>query len=229
MDRNPIGQLPRDLDELRDTTVVLELTASLARNHGEELMELVAGTSRRSDREEMLSRRWIFTSREDPIDAILSGALDEQLYQYLSTFRIDLAPLRQRRMDIPDLIDHFTRVCAPRPSSGPGVAPWGFIDACVRYDWSERNVAELRDVVHAAIRSDGDGGDWMSVFEAHVGQKHQGPSRSYRDRIHDFECSEITRVLRSVRWNQAAAARMLSLPEATLRYKVKALGIEIPE
>jgi transcriptional regulator with GAF, ATPase, and Fis domain len=54
------------------------------------------------------------------------------------------------------------------------------------------------------------------------------PGRSsYQERLREFEREEISRALRAVDWNQAAAARLLSMAEATLRYKIKTLGIEI--
>ena len=73
----------------------------------------------------------------------------------------------------------------------------------------------------------------MVVYREHAMRRPGTPIKtgalSYSERLRDFERSEISRALRSAEWNQAAAARLLALPEATLRYKVKTLDVDVPD
>jgi transcriptional regulator with GAF, ATPase, and Fis domain len=53
------------------------------------------------------------------------------------------------------------------------------------------------------------------------------PEGTYQERLRAFERAELISALRSVGWNQTAAARLLGLPPATLRYKIRNLAIEV--
>jgi DNA-binding NtrC family response regulator len=80
-------------------------------------------------------------------DAIKEGRFREDLYYRLNVITVTLAPLRERREDIPELVQHFltTRQLGPTPCR---IQP-DALDALVRHDWPG-NVRELANVLERA-------------------------------------------------------------------------------
>jgi DNA-binding NtrC family response regulator len=80
-------------------------------------------------------------------DEIKNGRFREDLYYRINVVTIELAPLRERRQDIPELIEHFltTRQIGPLRSRVDPAA----MEALVRYDWPG-NVRELANVIERA-------------------------------------------------------------------------------
>jgi transcriptional regulator with GAF, ATPase, and Fis domain len=176
--------------------------------------------------------RLVFATNRDPERAIRDGLLREDLYFRIAAFVIETPSLTEHRSDIPELIEHFRGQYRERYGRNAVPPPFEFIEACLRDPWPG-NVRELKHVVERAETTARDPEDWVSVYREHVSRRPGAVptlrSVSYAERLREFERNELTRALRSADWNQAAAARLLSMPEATLRYKVKTLGIEISE
>jgi two-component system NtrC family response regulator len=175
--------------------------------------------------------RLIFTSEADLRRAVREGRLSSEFYQHLATTLIELPTLAERRGDIPLLIEHFVQLAATRLGVDPAPAPAAFIEACTQDAWPAANVRELRGVVERALSSARTPEGWLAAYREHAAQRPDAElgvaAVSYQERLREFERAEISRALRAVNWNQAAAARLLSMAEATLRYKVKTLGIRI--
>jgi DNA-binding NtrC family response regulator len=94
--------------------------------------------------------RVIAATNRNLADQIAAGSFREDLYYRLNIIRIHVPPLRERREDVPDLLNHFIRLCTrehglgcPRPSSEA-------IEALKAYDWPG-NVRELRNVVERLL------------------------------------------------------------------------------
>jgi DNA-binding NtrC family response regulator len=103
-----------------------------------------------------------------------AGLFRDDLYYRLSTFIIDVPPLRARRDDIPLLAAHF----AARRRQSLGLVPVPFSAAAqqrlMAYDWPG-NVRELRNVIERALILLGDG---REVDVAHIGPLQPGPDHS---------------------------------------------------
>ena len=85
-------------------------------------------------------------SLDDP--RVAEGSSRHDLYFRLVTFEIELPPLRQRREDIPLLVEHFLEILAgagPRPA----ISPEALAELC-RRDW-HGNVRELRNAIEHAL------------------------------------------------------------------------------
>jgi formate hydrogenlyase transcriptional activator len=99
--------------------------------------------------------RVLAATHRDLRAAVAAGSFREDLYYRLSVFPILLPPLRERREDIPELIEHFGRIHGSRRGlQYVGVEPES-LSLMLRYDWPG-NVRELENVVErATILSDG--------------------------------------------------------------------------
>jgi len=100
-------------------------------------------------REQAADVRVIAATNLDPADAVRQGKLREDLYYRLNVFSIRLPPLRDRKSDLPLLIEAFINEFNARNArSVVGVAPRA-MQMFERYDWPG-NVRELRNVIERA-------------------------------------------------------------------------------
>ena len=79
-----------------------------------------------------------------------AGRFREDLFHRLAVVRVQLPPLRERREDIPLLVEHFLGVAARSAGTAPLPVPPGTMAALAAYDWPG-NVRELRNVLERAV------------------------------------------------------------------------------
>jgi DNA-binding NtrC family response regulator len=92
--------------------------------------------------------RVIAATNSDPGEAVASGALREDLYYRLNVFPIDLPPLRDRREDIPLLVQHFLNDIGREDGAGKRISA-AALERLAQYRWPG-NVRELRNVLQRA-------------------------------------------------------------------------------
>ncbi len=99
--------------------------------------------------------RILAASNIDLCEMVEQGAFREDLYYRLCGFVIDIPPLRERKEDIPLLVQHFIEQNAELYDSVPTAFSAGAMDALISYSWPG-NVRELRVVIdRAAALADG--------------------------------------------------------------------------
>jgi len=144
-----------------------------------------------------------------------AGRFREDLYYRLNVMTIDLPPLRERREDIPLLVEHFltTRQIG---STRYHIQPEA-LDCLSRYDWPG-NVRELANVLERA----------QILAEGHVitpddlpdtvAEPDQGPSAGNEDprRLSAVERRHVEEVLQQVKGNKVQAARALGISRRAL-------------
>ncbi len=95
--------------------------------------------------------RVICATNKNLDDLVRAGEFIRDLYFRINKFPIRIPPLRDRREDVPALVDHFVKNAAEQVDKPvPSVAP-SAMAALMSRDWSENNVRELRNVVELAI------------------------------------------------------------------------------
>jgi DNA-binding NtrC family response regulator len=182
-----------------------------------------------SERTQKVDVRVIAATNRDLRQMVADGRFQEDLYYRLNVIPIDIPPLRERRDDIPTLIDHFVE--KHRQRSGKridGVDP-GVVEALGRYDWPG-NVRELENTLERSVlMCDG------QVIHGH----HLPPSLqtaeasgtvtrvSLSDAVAGFEKDLIQDALKTTRGNRAKAARLLDTTERVLNYKVRKYTIDV--
>jgi Nif-specific regulatory protein len=130
------------LDEITNTTVALQ--AKLLRVLQEhEVRRLGENSPRRVD------ARIIAATNADIAALIRDGKFRSDLYYRLNVVTIEVPALRDRREDIPLLVEHFVRQHSPDDATRKRLAP-GVVEALGRYDWPG-NVRELENVVERLL------------------------------------------------------------------------------
>jgi transcriptional regulator with PAS, ATPase and Fis domain len=95
--------------------------------------------------------RVIAATNRDLKSMIAEGRFRQDLYYRISTFEIQVAPLRERRADIPSLAHHFlTKLSSPGSQPLPMTIEEDALNALASYDW-HGNVRELENVINRLI------------------------------------------------------------------------------
>src|SRR5246500_5730427 len=177
--------------------------------------------------------RIIAATNVDLRQLVREGRFREDLFYRLNVITIDLPPLRQRREDIPLLVEHFLRKYSlENEREARRITPEG-LRPLVGYSWPG-NVRELENVIErAVVLSSGIdiGSDLLP--DQMVGRGTTLPAMDHRpdaslfDILEDCERRIITDMLEKCNWNQTEAAERFRVPLSTLNQKIKRLNIEI--
>jgi DNA-binding NtrC family response regulator len=100
--------------------------------------------------------RFIASLCRKPEPLAKGGVLPTEIYHRMSTIMINLPPLRERREDIPHLIEEFLlQYSHQRSGAVPSISPEA-LKLCLKYDWPG-NIQELKDAIEGAVMICGDG------------------------------------------------------------------------
>jgi DNA-binding NtrC family response regulator len=161
------------------------------------------------------------------------GEFRQDLYYRLAVMPIELPPLRERKDDIPPLVEHFVAGTNARLGTRiEGVSP-DALAVLLAYDWPG-NVRELENTLeHAAVMSEG---PWIGPDALpERARARSGPEDAYvlrwpKDdlsvkRAHRaVEQDFILRALERTAGNRTHAAKLLELSHRALLYKIKEFG-----
>jgi two-component system nitrogen regulation response regulator NtrX len=162
---------------------------------------------------------------------VRDGKFRQDLFHRVYVFPLLLPPLRERRDDIPGLIEHFaTQVCAQnnwKPVKFTSEA----IQALQEYSWPG-NVRELRNMVERLmLLASGDEVDEQTVrsvvapaIDISSGARMSG---TLADRVQNFEREMILTELKRANFHMTNAAKVLGLERSHLYKKAEQLGIDI--
>ncbi len=166
--------------------------------------------------------RIIAATSSDLKDLVERGRMREDFFYRIHIIPISLPPLRERKEDIPHLVEHFLEQYEPdkRP-----VMDGKILDALLRYDWPG-NVRELQNTLHRYATLDKI--DFMNADPARsngaravseVGMDEENPT--LRAVLQSVEKRLIVDALDKTRWRKGKAAKMLDVDPKTLFRKIK--------
>src|ERR1700687_1848337 len=177
--------------------------------------------------------RIIAATNVDLKQLVREGRFRDDLFYRLNVISVDLPPLRQRREDIPLLVDFFlTRYSDENERPRRRMTPEG-LRPLLAYSWPG-NVRELENVIERAVvlSSSQDVGPEL-LPDVIVGRgtpvplmEHRGDASLF-DIVEDCERHIILDMLEKCNWNQTEAAERFHVPLSTLNQKIKRLNIEI--
>jgi DNA-binding NtrC family response regulator len=160
--------------------------------------------------------RCIAATNKDLESLVKAGTFRPDLYYRLHVFCIGIPPLRDRREDIPLLVDHFlNKFCMATSRPVPQISTEA-LDLLIRHDWPG-NVRELENAVERALVV-GRGPEIRATdfsFPFQVDEPKSGRT------LDDVERAHIERVLRETQHNMSRAARILDIDRTTLYNKVR--------
>lgn len=169
--------------------------------------------------------------------AMENKTLREDLYYRLGGFVINLPPLRQRREDIPALLQYCVTRFAATYNLPPARLTPEFLEACLNFDWPG-NVRQLENIAKrlVVLGQDESGLDCMTGPAYASGPVRPPVTQIYEDDLkqkvrslkEEAEIEAIRRVLNETRWNRKEAAKQLKISYKALLYKVRRYGLDRP-
>lgn len=183
--------------------------------------------------ETRVEARIVCATNRDLLQEIKAGSFRADLFYRINVINLHLPPLRERREDIPGLIEYFlASFCSTfrRTVDPPSPVLLKFMQ---RYDWPG-NIRQLENIIKQYVIF-GSEGDIASDLVAQLPCSAFSPeeaddSPSLKDLTHlavqDVERKVIRHVLEVHRWNRTAAARTLKISYRALLYKIRDMGLD---
>jgi formate hydrogenlyase transcriptional activator len=171
--------------------------------------------------------RLIAATNRDLADSVRENEFRSDLYYRLNVFPIRVPPLRERREDIPILVEHFVQKFARRMRRSITSIPQNTLDALKIWEWPG-NIRELENFIErSVILTQG------SVLVSPIGQLKPATidKKGQKSPDESLEAAEREHILRALRESRGqigglnGAAMRLGLKRTTLQSKIKHLGI----
>jgi DNA-binding NtrC family response regulator len=194
--------------------------------------------------------RILAASNEDLTKLVREGRFREDLFHRLNVISLHLPPLRDRKEDIPLMVDRFLDQFCKENGKPPRGFTHGAMKLLMDYDWPG-NVRELENVVERAVvlsthesmdvdllpesvrtREIVKGvrlqlAEFLPPLPGEIGGRGgSAPAPSLFEILEEVERRIIVDMLERTSWNQTEAAERFQIPLSTLNQKIKRLGIE---
>jgi PAS domain S-box-containing protein len=211
------------LDEIGEVSSALQVR--LLRVLQEKQFEPLGAT-----RSQTADVRVIAASNRDLAAMVERGAFRQDLYYRIKVMKIYLPPLRERREDIPLLVQHFISIfnaVQNKRVTGVSADVLGLLSA---HDYPG-NVRELQNIIEHAFVLLGEGQIEVEHLPAELIPicLYRPEGRRMAETMEAFQAQAIREAVERNRGNRLAAARELGMHKSTFFRKVRLLGIELPE
>jgi DNA-binding NtrC family response regulator len=173
--------------------------------------------------------RVIAATHRDLTELVRQGRFREDLYYRLDVVTLRLPPLRERRQDIPLLVDHFLRTLSSRHGRGPVALDPEALRRLLAYDWPG-NIRELQNVLERAL---------LLAEQGVIGPEHlattvrpaaaalpdtPSPVTPLRG-LEEVEREHVIRVLAATGGNREESSRILGISRRTLTRMIQRWGL----
>jgi formate hydrogenlyase transcriptional activator len=211
------------LDEVGD--IALDLQPKLLRVLQEKEFERLGST-----RTLKVDARLVAATNRDLAKMVASGEFREDLYYRLAVFPIQLPPLRERREDIPVLVEYFVARYASRMKKRIKEIPTQALQAMTEWTWPG-NIRELQNIIERAVILTT--GECLEVpleelKPPRAGRTSTSAARSLN--LREVEREAILEALRKTNGRiggPGGAAALLGLKRTTLQYRMRLLNIRL--
>jgi DNA-binding NtrC family response regulator len=175
--------------------------------------------------------RILAATNVDLKNLVADGRFREDLYYRLNVISLPLPPLRERREDIPLLIEHFVRHYGEESGKPMRRFTPDALQLLLDYRWPG-NVRQLENAVERAVVLSAKEDLGVELLPDEIARPDLERAdklipRSLEEMVTDYERRIILEALEEAGGSQTAAARLLGVPLSTLNQKIKRLGIEV--
>jgi len=189
-----------------------------------------------SNEERSVNVRLVAATNANLKDAMEKGTFRRDLYYRLSVVTIELPPLRDRREDIPLLIEHFLKDLSERSGKRVQGVSRAAKRALMAWEWPG-NIRELRNSIERALMLDTDGVIDIDDLQPEIARSAGGETDGgdaftpgadmlIGRPLTEVEKYYIARALELTDGKRAEAAKMLGIGERTLFRKIKEYGLK---
>jgi len=177
-----------------------------------------------STRTHQVDVRLVAATNRNLVEMVKRNEFRSDLYYRLDVFPIPLPPLRERREDIPALVEHFVEIYARRMGREIAHIPAETMSALVSYFWPG-NIRELQNFIERSVilTSGNVLHPPLASLKSSAEAESLGPIT-----LEDAERDHIRKILEETRWVVAGpngAAARLGIKRSTLYFRMQKLGI----
>ncbi|HYA15702.1 MAG TPA: sigma-54 dependent transcriptional regulator [Syntrophales bacterium] len=173
--------------------------------------------------------RIISATNRDLESKVKEGSFREDLFYRLNVVAMDIPPLRERKEDVPVLIDHFLKRFAVENGKNITGVTSEARDLLLKYDYPG-NVRELENIIERAVvisRNSVISVDDLPFTEERIFPEEAGKKEGLlRGSIEEMERKLILDAMEKAGDHQTKAAEILGISERMLRYKLKKYGLK---
>lgn len=203
------------LDEVGDMS--LKTQAKVLRALEEQSFQRIGG-----NRIISVDVRVIAASNKDLKNEIASHRFREDLFYRLHVIPIDVPPLRERKEDIPLLVEHFLKIFSDELNVKLKRLTKEAMEILINYDWPG-NVRELKNLIERLVIMVSE--QYITPLDMPVSFKAEHIQPSLKDAKKEFECQLIQKALKVYNGNISRAAKQLKIERALLYQKIKQYGL----
>ncbi len=157
------------------------------------------------------------------------GKFRKDLYYRINVINLEIPPLRERKEDIPLLVDHFIKKFNHIQNKSIQGVSTESLEILMHHNYPG-NVRELENIIEHAFVLCPEPYIQPKHLPANLFGAHEGKSEApYHRKLEDIEAELILKTLREHNWNRQSAAKALNMHKTTLFRKIKKLGLELPE
>jgi len=212
------------LDEIGDMSPTLQ--AKLLRALEERAFRRVGGSQ-----DIKVDVRIIAATNRPPEKAVAEGKFREDLYYRLNIITVDVPPLRERRQDIPLLVDHFLKRFASEFRKTVTDVSGEALRKLEGYEWPG-NVRELKNVIERAVLLGS--GPVVAAEDLTMGRTTGAapekdkklfslPAKGFK--FDDLEKDIVLQALERTGWNQTRAGELLGMTRDQIHYRMEKFGL----
>ena len=169
--------------------------------------------------------RFVAASNKNLRELMSEGNFREDLFYRLQVFPMELPPLRERKSDIPLLLNHFLEMRAKDTGKAQKSFSEKAIKALMEYDWPG-NVRELQNLVERLFAVTKDSVIHLKDISTFSMGKREIKDLTLKDAVNLFERQHIREVLELVDGSRKKAAEILGIHRNTLLSKMNDLGLK---
>jgi DNA-binding NtrC family response regulator len=213
------------LDEIGETSLALQVRLLRAIEEGE--VRPVGG-----NRAMQVDARVISATNRNLADEVTEGRFRQDLFYRLSVIVISVPPLRERRADIPLLVERFLQSASARAGRTVDVSS-PTLDALVGYDWPG-NVRELENTIERAVLFSR--GSAIDIADLPDAISRSSVSADLHERVFadlpsldELERRYLVHVLQAVGGNRTRAAEVMGIDRRTLYRMAARFGLDLGE
>ncbi|MDD4844442.1 MAG: sigma 54-interacting transcriptional regulator [Anaerotignum sp.] len=205
------------LDEIN--SMPIQLQAKLLRVVQEKEIQVIGGNNKEID------VRFVFTTNQDLAEMVKEGKFRDDLYYRINVVELRIPPLRQRKGDIPILVNHFiVKLNEELGAHITGIEKKA-MDLLESYQWPG-NIRELENMIERAFNYANSGELSMEDFERLrlkiiITENKQENSFTLRAAREEAEKLAVLRALKQTKGNKKKAADLLEIDRSILYDKIK--------
>ena len=173
--------------------------------------------------------RIIAATNQDLRAALEQGTFREDLYYRLNVVPISLPPLRERKEDIPYLLDHILAKFAGGTGNRVQIISQGAAEKLMAYHWPG-NVRELENIIERSmVLARSETIEANDIRLDHATASSQSEAAAFLPEgltLEQYEQELIREALRRAGDNKSQAARLLGMTRNALRYRLSQMGVE---